>query len=424
MKTRIDSIDLLRGIVMVIMMLDHTRDFIHRDVLQGFDPTDLSRTNVMLFFTRWITHFCAPVFVFLAGTGAYLQFARGKSKRELARFLITRGLWLIVLEFTLIRVAVSFSVDYTFLGGLQVIWVLGVSMIVLAALIHLPLRIVGAFGIGMIALHNLLDGIKVQSWQGPQSPVPSMWAKLWILLHQSFEAFPVLWFFPSPVLFVVYPLIPWVGVMAAGYAFGSVYQWDAQRRRRLLLIMGSAATALFVVLRLANIYGDPARWSQQNSAAFTLLSFLNTTKYPPSLLFLSMTLGPALLLLAWFKSGSAPGGFESTNVSRGSRARAPRSLLRRLRNALVTFGRVPLFFYILQWFTAHFMSVILHLVAGKPVRWMFDGQTFISGPPPGVGFNLAVVYLCWIAGVLLLYPLCKWFAGVKARRKDWWLSYL
>lgn len=424
MKGRIDSIDLLRGIVMVVMMLDHTRDFIHRDVLQGFDPTDLSRTNVALFFTRWVTHFCAPVFVFLAGTGAYLQFARGKSKRELARFLVTRGLWLIVLEFTVIRLAVSFSVDYTFLGGLQVIWVLGVSMIVLAALIHLPLRIVGVFGIGMIALHNLLDGIKVQSWQGPQSPVPSVGAKLWILLHQSFEAFPVLWFFPSPVVFVLYPLIPWVGVMAAGYAFGALYQWDAQRRRRLLLITGTAATALFVILRLANIYGDPARWSKQNTAAFTLLSFLNTTKYPPSLLFLLMTLGPALLMLAWFESGSAPAGFESANVSPGSRARGPHSLLGGLRNALVTFGRVPLFFYILQWFTAHFISVIVHLFAGKPVRWMFDSQTFITGPPPGVGFSLAVVYVCWIAGVLLLYPLCKWFAGVKARRRDWWLSYL
>ncbi len=422
-RARIDSIDLLRGIVMVIMMLDHTRDFVHRDVLQGFDPTDLSRTNAALFFTRWITHFCAPVFVFLAGTGAYLQFARGKSKRELARFLVTRGLWLIVLEFTVIRLAVSFNVDYRFLGGVQVIWVLGVSMIVLAALIHLPPRNAGAFGIGMIALHNLLDGIKVQSWQGPESPVPSVWAKLWMFLHQPFEAFPVLWFFPSPVLFVVYPLVPWLGVMAAGYAFGVIYQWDVQRRRRLLLILGSAATALFVVLRLANIYGDPSRWSKQNTAAFTLLSFLNTTKYPPSLLFLLMTLGPALLLLAWFESSRARAGFEA-NISPGSPARGPQSLLGRLRNALVTFGRVPLFFYILQWVTAHFISVIVHLFAGKPVGWMFDNQTFITGPPAGVGFSLAVVYVCWIAGVLLLYPLCNWFAGVKARRRDWWLSYL
>ncbi len=420
-RSRIDSIDLLRGIVMVIMMLDHTRDFIHRDVLLGFDPTDLSRTNVVLFFTRWITHYCAPVFVFLAGTSAYLQFARGKSRRELARFLFTRGLWLVVLELTVIRVAVTFNFDYSFLGGLQVIWALGVSMIALAALIYLPLRLVGVFGVVMIALHNLLDGFKVQSWQGPESPVPSVGAKLWILLHQGFEAFPVLWFFPSPVVFVVYPLIPWIGVMAAGYAFGAVYQWDAQRRRRLLLVGGSFATALFVVLRLVNIYGDPARWASQKSAAFTLLSFLNTTKYPPSLLFLLMTLGPALLLLAWFESGTSA---VAANADRMPAVPGGRSVLSQLRGALVTFGRVPLFFYVLQWVTAHLISVVLHYVAGKPVRWMFDSNVFITGPPPGVGFSLTVVYACWIVGILLLYPLCKWFAGVKARRRDWWLSYL
>lgn len=419
---RLDSIDLLRGIVMVIMMLDHTRDFIHRDFLMGFDPTDLSRTNVVLFFTRWITHFCAPVFVFLAGTGAYLQLARGKSKRELSRFLWTRGLWLIVLEVTVIRVAITFNFDYRFLGGLQVIWVLGVSMIVLAAWIHLPLRVNAGIGLGMIALHNLLDGIKVQGWQGPESPVPSAMAKLWMLLHQGFEGFPILWFFPSPVLFVVYPLIPWVGVMAAGYAFGVVYQWETQRRRRFLLIVGSFATALFLILRWVNIYGDPKPWSTQNTPIFTMLSFLNVTKYPPSLLFLLMTLGPALLLLRWFEAGTSHEK-ESKELA-GPGERRPRSLPGGLRDALVTFGRVPLFFYIWQWITAHVISVVLHLVAGKPTSWMFDSNAFIFGAPPGVGFGLPVVYGSWIAGILLLYPLCKWFAGVKARRRDWWLSYL
>jgi len=421
-RKRLDSIDLLRGIVMVIMMLDHTRDFVHRDVLMGFDPTDLTRTNVILFFTRWITHFCAPVFVFLAGTGAYLQYARGRSKRELARFLVTRGLWLIVLEVTVIRVVVLGNVDYRLLGGLQVIWVLGVSMIVLAALIYFPLRITAVFGVGMIALHNLLDRFKVESWQGPTSAVPTAKAKLWILLHQAFEGFPILWFFPSPVVFVIYPLIPWVGVMAAGYVFGAVYQWDVLRRRRLLLILGSVATVLFVGLRLWNTYGDPKPWSRQNSVTFTVLSFLNTTKYPPSLLFLLMTLGPALLLLAWFEAGTGHQS-ESHGDTPATRAR-PQSLPGRLRKVLVTFGRVPLFFYILQWITARIISILLHLIAGKPVRWMFGSEAFLSGPPPGVGFNLAVVYASWIVGVILLYPLCKWFAGVKARRRDWWLSYL
>jgi len=408
-RSRIDSIDLVRGIVMVIMLLDHTRDFVHRDVLQGFDPTDLAHTNPMLFFTRWITHYCAPIFVFLAGTGAYLQVSRGKSKGELSKFLFTRGLWLIVLEFTLIRCGAFLNFDYRFLGALQVIWVIGVSMIVLAALIHLPLRIVAGIGVLMIFLHNFLDRVRVQGWQGPESAVPSVWAKLFIILHQSFEAFPILWFFPSPVVFVLYPLIPWVGVMAAGYAFGALYEMDAARRRRLLLIMGAIATALFFILRTINRYGDPSPWAKQSTVSFTLISFFNVTKYPPSLLFLLMTLGPAFLALAWFEVRKS----NSTNAHSS-----------RVRNFFVTFGRVPLFFYLLQWPTAHLTSMVAHLIAGKPIGWMFGSQIQTAGPPPGMGFGLLVVYVCWISGVILLYPLCKWFAGVKQRRRDWWLSYL
>jgi len=415
---RIDSIDLLRGIVMVVMMLDHTRDFMHSGSFQ-FDPTDLSQTNVALFFTRWITHYCAPVFVFLAGTGAYLQFARGKSKKDLSRFLITRGLWLIVLEFTLVRLGATFSIDYRFLGMMQVIWVIGVSMIVLAGLIHLPLRVIAGFGVAMIALHNLLDRFHVQGWQGPRTAVPSYSAKLFIILHQAFEPFPIVGW-PSPVVFVLYPLIPWIGVIAAGYAFGVIYQWDTTQRRQLLLRLGSATTVLFIVLRFINHYGDPSRWSRQSSIPFTVLSFLNTTKYPPSLLFLLMTLGPAMLALALFETS-----FESSDSPPRSTAVANNPKPRRgLRDFFVTFGRVPLFFYLLQWPTAHLIAVIVHAAAGKPWRWMFGSLIGVEPPPPGVGFNLAVVYACWLVGVLLLYPLCKWFAGVKARRRDWWLSYL
>ncbi|HKP46300.1 MAG TPA: heparan-alpha-glucosaminide N-acetyltransferase domain-containing protein [Pyrinomonadaceae bacterium] len=407
-RGRIDSIDLLRGIVMVIMMLDHTRDFVHYLAIRGFDPTDLSNTSVKLFLTRWITHFCAPVFVFLAGTGIYLQLARGKSKSRLSRFLVTRGLWLIFLEFTWVRIAVTFNFDYRFLGLAQVIWVIGVSMIVLALLIHLPVKIVGAFGVIMIAAHNLLDRFHVQGWRGPRSSVPGFWTKIYIILHQSFEGFPVLWFFPSPVVFILYPLIPWIGVMAAGFAFGSLYQRDGRDRRRWLLMLGTICTLLFVILRLINVYGDPAPWVRTGLWKFTAISFLNVTKYPPSLLFLLMTLGPSFLALAWFEASDKRSG-----VRRG------------ISNFFINFGRVPLFFYLLQWPTAHFLSVLVHLIAGKPVRWMFGSQIGnFTGPPPGVGFNLAVVYLCWIAGVLLLYPLCKWFAGVKARHRTWWLSYL
>jgi uncharacterized membrane protein len=412
-RRRIDSIDLLRGIVMVIMMLDHTRDFMHSGAFT-FDPTDLSKTTVALFFTRWITHYCAPVFVFLAGAGTYLQFARGKGKKELSRFLVTRGLWLVVLEFTLVRISVTFSLDYRFLGMMQVIWVIGVSMIVLAALIHLPLRVIGGFGILMIALHNLVDRFHVQGWQGPNTPVPGFWSKLFIILHQANEPFPIFGW-PSPVIFVLYPLIPWIGVMAVGYVFGSLYQLTAERRRKLLLIIGSGATVLFIILRAVNLYGDPSRWVRQNSVTFTVLSFLNTTKYPPSLLFLLMTLGPAMLALVWFETRN--GGTSALTAPSNARSS-------RVRNFFVTYGRVPLFFYLLQWPTAHFIAVFVHFGAGKPWRWMFGSLIGVNVPPPGVGFNLVVVYLCWIAGVLLLYPLCKWFAGVKARRKDWWLSYL
>ena len=406
-SARIDSIDLLRGIVMVIMMLDHTRDFLHRDFLQGLDPTNLTQTKLPLFFTRWITHFCAPVFVLLAGTGTYLQVARGKTKAEVSRFLVTRGLWLIVLEFTIVRFGVFFHLDYRFFGAAQVIWVIGVSMIILALLVHLPVRVIAAFALLMIFLHNLLDRFKLESWQGPNSPGPTAGAKLWFLLHQPFEAFPLVGF-PSPVVFVIYPLIPWVGVMAAGYALGAVYKMDADRRRRFLITTGVVATTLFVLIRFTNLYGDPSPWSKQSTLTFTILSFLNTTKYPPSLLFLLMTLGPAMLALAWFER----------------RSNGTAHLINRVRNLFITFGRVPLFFYILQWYTAHLISVGLHYVTGKPVAWMFDSGALFSGAPPGVGFNLAVVYVFWIIGVLLLYPLCKWFAGVKARRRDWWLSYL
>ena len=223
-----------------------------------------------------------------------------------------------------------------------------------------------------------------------------------MLLHQALSVFPILGD-NTPVIAVIYPLVPWIGVMAVGYVFGALYQLDAQRRRRLLLIIGGAATLLFIVIRAINIYGDPSRWSQQKNLLFTVLSFVNTTKYPPSLLFLLMTLGPAILALALFEM----------NTSEGL-----------IRKFFVTFGRVPLFFYLLQWYTAHGIAILLHLAFGKPVSWLLKSPLNFGQPQPGIGFNLGVVYLAWIAGVLILYPLCKWFAGVKQRRRDWWLSYL
>jgi uncharacterized membrane protein len=396
---RVDSVDLLRGIVMVIMLLDHTRDFVHADGLR-FDPTDVSRTWPLLFFTRWITHFCAPIFVFLAGTGAYLQELRGKSKQELSRFLVTRGLWLIVLEFTVVRLGVFFTVDYwNLLGFMQVIWVIGVSMIMLAGLIHLPLRTVAAIGVGMIVAHNLLDDVTVTGWRGPGTPTPGFGASLWIILHQGGLFFP--FGFPGPPMIVLYPLIPWIGVMAAGYAFGAVYRLEPGTRRRWLLRNGAALTAGFVVLRAVNFYGDPSHWATQGTAVMTALSFLSVTKYPPSLLFLLMTLGPALIFL---------GLFDGVNRNR-------------LARPLIVFGRVPLFFYILQWPVAHGAGVLASIAAGKSFAHLI-GAPIGNAPQADAGFGLGTVYLFWIAGTLLLYPLCRWYANLKTTGRYPWLSYL
>ena len=398
-RSRVDSVDLLRGLVMVIMMLDHTRDFVHT-ASYAFDPTDVSKTYPLLFFTRWITHFCAPVFVFLAGTGAYFQELRGKPKSELSRFLVTRGIWLIFLELTVLRLVIVFNFDYgVMLSFLQVIWVFGWSMIVLAAVIHLPMRAIVILSIAMIALHNMLDGIRVTSWAGPGTPVPGFGASVWHLLHVPGLLFP--FGYPGPGVFVLYPLIPWIGVMAAGYAFGTLYRLDERTRRKRLLTLGSTVTIGFVVIRAINIYGDPARWSVQSTIGKTALDFLAVSKYPPSLLYLMMTLGPAMLLLAWFE------GREKGAIAR----------------FFIVYGRVPLFFYVLQWITTHTLALIAGKIAGRPTDYLFGNLAFAPPPSPGSGFGLGVTYALWILGVLLLYPLCKWYGDLKARRHDWWLSY-
>ncbi|HJQ27313.1 MAG TPA: heparan-alpha-glucosaminide N-acetyltransferase domain-containing protein [Blastocatellia bacterium] len=391
--SRVNAIDLLRGVVMVIMLLDHTRDFVHREAL-NFDPSDLTKTNTLLFFTRWVTHFCAPVFVFLAGTGAFLRAARGTSKPELSRFLVTRGLWLILLELTVIRVIVWFNVDFHLAFMLQVIWVIGVAMVLLAGLIYLPLRVVAIGSVAMIALHNLLDPIRAQ----PGNPT-ALSDAAWMVLHQQGVVF-----LPHGVYgLVLYPLIPWVAVLAAGYCFGAFYEWEAARRRRTLLRLGVALLLAFVVLRVMNVYGDPSRWSAQANPWFTVLSFINVTKYPPSLLFLLMTLGAAVVGLWWFE-------------------RQGRGALSRI---FITFGRVPMIFYVGQWLVAHSLALLAGYLAGQPTGWLLVGPLDQPRPNPGnLGFPLWVVYAFWLLGLLLLYPVCRWFAEVKRRRRDWWLSYL
>lgn len=380
---RLDSIDLLRGFVMVVMALDHVRDHLHREALV-FDPTDLSRASAALFLTRWITHLCAPVFVFLAGTGAFLWGARGRSKAELSRYLLTRGLWLVLLELTIVNWEWQMGIKFDFLIA-QVIWVLGWSMVVLAALVHLPTAAIAVIGWGMIALHNLFDGIRPESL--------GAWGSLWKVLHVqgSFE------YAPGFTLFVMYPLKPWVGVMAAGYAFGALFTGPVAGRRGKVLRLGAALTALFVLVRATNLYGDPGLWSVQRDGLFTVLSFINCQKYPPSLLFLLMTLGPSLLLLALWE-----GGFP------------------RWFRPLVVFGRVPLFFYVV-----HLALIDLVTVGFAIGRYGSRvAELFAKGIPPDYGYGLPLVYGVWVGVVLALYPVCRWYAGIKARRKSALLSYL
>ena len=358
---------------MVVMALDHVRDHLSN---AHFDPADLAQTTPALFCTRWITHFCAPVFVFLAGTSAFLARTRGKTTAELARFLLARGVWLVVLELTIVRLAWFFDLDYSRFV-LQVIWAIGMSMVALSALVFLPIAAVAAFGVVMIAGHNLLDGVE------PARLGTLGW--LWYVLHV-----------PHPPVF--YPLVPWIGVMAAGYGLGPLLRFESARRRRVLALLGSALTIAFVVLRALNGYGDPGPWSVQASGPFTVLSFLNVTKYPPSLLFLLMTLGPAITLLPLLERCSGPGA-----------------------RFFVVYGRVPLFYYVLHLYLIHALAVGVAYLAGYDLRAFF---TIFALFPKEYGFGLPVVYLAWLAVVATLYLPCRWFAGVKQRRHDVWLSYL
>ena len=398
--TRFDAPDLLRGIVMVVMLLDHTRDFTHANAFK-FDPTDLTQTSVALFLTRWITHYCAPLFVLLAGMAASFQQQRGKSTSELSAFLFKRGLWLCLLELIVVRALMFWMVAPTFFF-LQVIWALGVSMICLSVLVRLPKGATLAIGVVIVVGHNLFDSIQIANWSGPPSPGPSAVGKLWMFLHQA-GPFPIAGW-PSPVVMTQYPVLPWIGVMALGWIIGWDYALPPERRKRVLLTTGAALTVAFLVIRATNIYGDPSPWSPQQSPAFTVLSFLNLTKYPPSLLYLLMTIGPGLMALSWFE-GVAPD-------RRSGAARA-----------FITFGRVPLFFYLLQWAYAKSAGFLLATVLGRDTSIYFQTPaTFVWNER--VGFSLVVTYVIWIAGILLLYFPCRWFAGVKARRKDWWLSYV
>ena len=388
LSSRITAIDALRGSVMIVMALDHVRDFVHRGAMSG-SPTNFAQTTPALFLTRWITHFCAPSFMFAAGLGAFLWWQRSKTRGELSRFLLTRGVWLVFLELTVMRLALDFRISSSDPILLEVMWALGMSMIALAALVWLPERVLAALCILMIVLHNTLDSIQPAQF-GAAAP-------LWNILHQS-------GFFKlgGVQVLLAYPLIPWIAVMGAGFCFGRVFLMNAETRIRTLFVTGAAATLAFLILRTINLYGDPFRWSARK---WPLLSFLNTTKYPPSLDFLLMTLGPALLALACFERWPL-----------------------RVANPIVIFGRVPLFFFVMHFYAGHLAMVFLAWFKYGSASFMFQPEPSVGGPaqafPPGFGFDLWVVYAVWAAVVIACYPACRWFADVKARRRDWWLSYL
>lgn len=390
---RLPSIDALRGLVMIVMALDHVRDFFSRDAML-FSPTDLARATPVLFLTRWITHFCAPVFMLTAGMSAFLWWQRNRTRKQLSEFLLTRGLWLLLLELVVMRMAYYFSLSLQYPILLLVLWSLGGSMIALAALAWLSAPLLAVLSIAALALHNCLDGVQASQF-GSLAP-------LWNVFHQpgAFRA-------AGQLVIVGYPLAPWIALIAAGFCLGRIFLMEPALRRRILLLVGAGSTLAFVILRAVNVYGDPAPWTTQRTAVYTLLSFLNCTKYPPSLAFLLMTLGPALLVLAYFD-------------------RVPL----RAMNPLLVLGRVPLFFFVLHFYAAHAAAAFMAWLryGHAAFAFLFVPMPSLGGPsqlfPAGFGYDLWVVYIAWALIVVGLYPLCRWFARIKSRRRDWWLSYL
>ena len=391
-KSRLSSIDSLRGAVMIVMALDHVRDFFHVGAM-SFSPTDLTQTTPVLFLTRWITHFCLPVFMFTAGLGVFF-FGRSHTKGQLARFLWTRGLWFILLEITVMQLAYNFNFSSRFILLLLILWIFGICMIAMAALIYVPVRWLAALSVIVLLFHNFLDELDAAQF--------GSFARVWNLVYQP-GTFPV----GGRSVLVSYTLVPWVAVIAAGFCFGHVFLLEPALRRRVLQRTGLALTVAFVVLRAVNRFGDPAPWQHQKSGVFTLLSFLNCTKYPGSLDFLLMTLGPALLLLAYLERRS----FKASNP-------------------LIVFGRVPMFYFILHFYLIHVLAVIAALLryGMSASKFIFNPLPSMDGPaqlfPAPFGYSLWVAYAVWILTVLLLYPVCHWFAKVKSTRHDWWLSYL
>lgn len=388
--TRIASIDILRGAVMILMAIDHVRVF---SGLPAGGPTP------GIFFTRWITHFCAPAFIFLAGSSIFFY---ARKHTDTSRFLATRGLWLIFLELTILRFAWTFNLDFAHYEMAGVLWVIGCCMILMAALVKLPLPITAAMGVIIIAAHNLMDSRLFQIADGLNA---SKLSGLWKILYIGFYAGPLQFGPNGPNLIVLYSIIPWIGVMAAGYAFGRILTLEPARRNRFCLFIGLGAIALFLILRGFNLYGDPRPWRgpTPDHPMPALLSFLNCNKYPASLNYLLMTLGPIIALIPLLEN------------ARGIVARA-----------ITVFGRVPFFFYVLHIPLIHALALIVSKIREGAVNpWLFANHPMGNPEPPdGYTWTLPLLYGVWAIAIAILYPACRWFANVKSTRPNWWLKYL
>ena len=386
---RIESIDILRGVAMVIMALDHVRDFFHYGSFFS-DPSNIETTTPILFFTRFITHYCAPVFIFLAGTSAFLYGSK-KTKNQLFKFLFTRGFWLVFLAFVVNNLVWKFDFTYSLIF-LQVIWAIGLCMVLLSLIIYLPFRALLIIGLVLVAGHNLLDGVVLQG--------NSLKSIVWYILHQ--QQFISI----GDTQFVfVYPIIPWFGLIILGYCFGTFYTkgFDVAVRKKWLLRIGFTSIALFFIIRGVNVYGDLVPWSTQDTTVKTIFSFFNVTKYPPSLSYLLITMGPSLLFLYWVEN-----------------------IKNKLSGFFLVFGRVPLLYYFLHVFVIHVLAIIGMLIFGGNWKDMIlTADVFMNAKLLNYGYSLVVVYCVWISVILLLYPVCKKYMIYKANNKDkWWLSYL
>jgi len=388
-KNRVNSLDLLRGIVMIVMALDHTRDFFHFDAFRH-DPLDVNTTSFYLYFTRWVTHFCAPVFVFLAGASAYLQGLR-KNKNELSAFLFKRGLWLVLIECFVITFSWTFDLSYHAII-LQVIWAIGISMMILSVIIRLPYKIIFTLGLLIVFGHNIFDYIEFTHH-----------GFFWDLFRNgNFATHPIS---SDHKLVIIYPFLPWLGLMMVGYCTGKIFSADfnSERRRKILFQSGIGLILIFVLLRFSNSYGNPFPWSVQPHSLFTFLSFMNVHKYPPSLLFLCITIGPALIFISIFERAK-----------------------NKLTEIISVYGKVPFFYYVIHFYSLHVLCMILFISRGHAFN---ENTPPVFGIPfhfliAGEGYSLKIVYLIWMLLVIALYPLCKAFGEYKMKSRKWWVSYL